>query len=520
MKNKIAIYVRVSTTKESQKDSPEHQKWACIEHCKQIDLDTADLIIYEDRDTGTSIVARPQIQEMISDAQKGLFNTILFSSLSRFSRDALDSISLKRIFVNALGIRVISIEDFYDSQIEDNEMLFGIVSVVNQKLSEQISVASKRGIKQSAAKGNFIGNIAPYGYQKVNIEGRKTLIVDIEKAKVVREIFDLYVNKKMGEKEITKHLNENAIPSAKGGTWGITSVQRILQNEIYTGYNVYGKYEIKKVYTNLKNIGDRKRKLVKKDQELWQKSEKRTHPEIISQELYKKAQEIRQIRGGGKRGGRRKYVNVFAKIIYCKHCGSAMVTASCKKSDKYRYLICSKRRRHGASGCPNDKWIPYYDFRDEVISWVVEKLKKMINSETGSEYSINFVSSINQNIGKEIDKINKLIESNRRLLFELRKSKIVGEIDEKQYGFEKEEYEKEILQLEEKVIKLTENERHDKDFEKIRKEIKQSVDELVTMGNYDDVEKTRIILSRLIQRIVVDSDGQIDVITPLGVIKD
>ncbi|MDT2237648.1 recombinase family protein [Paenibacillus larvae] len=303
MKNKIAIYVRVSTTKESQKDSPEHQKWACIEHCKQIDLDTADLIIYEDRDTGTSIVARPQIQEMISDAQKGLFNTILFSSLSRFSRDALDSISLKRIFVNALGIRVISIEDFYDSQIEDNEMLFGIVSVVNQKLSEQISVASKRGIKQSAAKGNFIGNIAPYGYQKVNIEGRKTLIVDIEKAKVVREIFDLYVNKKMGEKEITKHLNENAIPSAKGGTWGITSVQRILQNEIYTGYNVYGKYEIKKVYTNLKNIGDRKRKLVKKDQELWQKSEKRTHPEIISQELYKKAQEIRQIRGGGKRGG-------------------------------------------------------------------------------------------------------------------------------------------------------------------------------------------------------------------------
>ncbi|ETK29953.1 hypothetical protein [Paenibacillus larvae] len=144
----------------------------------------------------------------------------------------------------------------------------------------------------------------------------------------------------------------------------------------------------------------------------------------------------------------------------------------------------------------------------------------MINSETGSEYSINFVSSINQNIGKEIDKINKLIESNRRLLFELRKSKMLGEIDEKQYGFEKEEYEKEILQLEEKVIKLTENERHDKDFEKIRKEIKQSVDELVTMGNYDDVEKTRIILSRLIQRIVVDSDGQIDVITPLGVIKD
>ncbi|UYL93695.1 serine recombinase [Paenibacillus phage vB_PlaS-5/A] len=113
MKNKIAIYVRVSTTKESQKDSPEHQKWACIEHCKQIDLDTADLIIYEDRDTGTSIVARPQIQEMISDAQKGLFNTILFSSLSRFSRDALDSIKVPPFQVPPLHEKFIFGQSFF-----------------------------------------------------------------------------------------------------------------------------------------------------------------------------------------------------------------------------------------------------------------------------------------------------------------------------------------------------------------------------------------------------------------------
>lgn len=266
MKNcKAVSYVRVSTLYTAQKDSPEHQKRAIEDYAKEMGIEIINS--YEDRGTATSIIIRKDVKKMIADAQKGLFDTILFSALSRFSRDTLDSISLKRLLVNALGIRVISIEDLYDSGKDDNEMLFSIVSIVNQKQSEQLGIASRRGIRQSALKGNYIGSIAPYGYIKTVIEGRKTLIIDDERSNIVKKIFDMYVNKSMGEKTITNYLNGGGgksipIPSYRGGTWGLTSVQRILQNEIYTGTNVFGKYTIKKVYDDITDMSNRRRVLV------------------------------------------------------------------------------------------------------------------------------------------------------------------------------------------------------------------------------------------------------------------
>ena len=120
----------MSTLKESQKDSPQHQEALIREAAAREGIEIN--YVYEDRDTATSIVSRKDVQRMIEDAKRGEIRSLWFASLSRFSRDALDAISLKRILVNALGIRVVSIEDGYDSAVKDDELLFGIKSVVNQ----------------------------------------------------------------------------------------------------------------------------------------------------------------------------------------------------------------------------------------------------------------------------------------------------------------------------------------------------------------------------------------------------
>lgn len=57
MNRSTAIYIRVSTTKESQKYSPEHQEMLCQENARTLDLDVQ--FTYEDRDTGTNIIKRP-----------------------------------------------------------------------------------------------------------------------------------------------------------------------------------------------------------------------------------------------------------------------------------------------------------------------------------------------------------------------------------------------------------------------------------------------------------------------------
>ena len=509
-------YVRVSTMKESQKDSPEHQEALIREYALRegIKLD----IIYEDRDSATSIVDREDVQRMINSAKRGEISSVWFASLSRFSRDTLDALSLKRIFVNALKVRLVSIEDGYDSAKKDDELLFGVKSVVNQNQSEQISISSKRGIRQSAMKGNFTGSIAPYGYKKVVIDGRKTLEVVPEQAEVVKLIYDLYVNHGMGDKNIVHYLNEHNIPSYRGRTWGISSIQRILTNENYTGFTVFGKYTTETAYDDLRDLMRRKKKLVQKPKNEWERTTFQTHEAIISQELFQRAQEMRFLRSGGKHGGnrgggRKAYVNVFAKLIFCAECNSAYVTMKGKMRGKdYRYLMCSRNRRMGKSGCLNNKWLPYQSVRDDLINEILMRLKEKISDfEDGiNEIDLNFPTN---DFDREKKKLQKRIEDNRRLLFEIRRQHMLGEIDNNQYNFEKELYEKEITEAERRLLQISIEEKRVIDTEKVIQEIKKALKELTELKSYDDFDKTRSLLLQVVKRIEVSKDGEITIQT-------
>ncbi|WP_035300393.1 recombinase family protein [Brevibacillus thermoruber] len=521
---RAAVYVRVSTTKESQKDSPEHQVGICREKARLLNIIQPDDLVYEDRDTGTSIVDRPAIKKLVADAQKGFFQVVIFASLSRFSRDTMDSLMLKRTLVDSLKIRLISIDENYDSYIDNDEFKFQIFAAVNQKQSELISLSSRRGIRQSALKGNFTGSIAPYGYRKAIIGNRKTLVPDEQEKEIVKLIFQLYTANKMGEKAIVTYLNGKNIPSPKGGNWGVTSVQRILQNEVYTGANVFSKYEVVKVHS-IDDLHNRKKVLVQRDKSLWERSiQEPTHEPIIDKDLFLQAQQIREMRGGGKRGGVRNKVNVFAGFIKCKHCGSAMVSMKSNNSNRkrdgkeYRYLICSKRRRQGDAGCHNNYWLPYYEFRDELINDIADKLQSITSAQQLFEthkglIQINTTTS-EREIAEQENKINKY----REALYSLRKAVLDGEIDEKQFHYEKAQFEKEIKQYESRLNELQKTLNKRDNLMELYDEVMESLEELLTLtyDEEDEFDELRLILMKLIQQILVEKDGNITIKTTFG----
>lgn len=526
-KNRTAIYVRVSTTKLSQKDSPEHQVGVCRERAKQENLVVQEHLIYEDRDTGTTITDRPAIQQLIKDAQNGAFDIVIFASLSRFARDTGDALNLKRKLVDALGIRLISIDEGYDSKKDLDELKFTIISAVNQKLSEQISYSSRRGKRQSALKGNFTGSIPPYGYKKQLVNDRKILIPDEETKHVVQKIFQFYTANKMGEKAIVDYLNREGIPSPKNGRWGITSVQRILQNEAYIGRNTFGKYELVKVFTNVNDTTERKKKQIQKDPSEWQRShEPQTHQAIIDEETFLKAQEIRLERGGGQRGGIRNRINVFAGIIKCKHCGSSMVSMKSKNGKnstdgrEYRYLVCSKRRRQGDVGCSNDFWLPYYAFRDDLLEELSNRLRSITSAEQLLERFKDTIRVNTNDIDLEIKRLQKNIDENRKCILELRKEKMRGAIsDEEQYKFEKRHYEQEIQVWENRINSLKQELQKKADLTQLYEDVMDSLDELLDL-DYDNFDELHLTLKKLIASIEVDRDGQINVMTTFGIQLD
>ncbi|WP_233146899.1 recombinase family protein [Paenibacillus selenitireducens] len=514
---RAAIYVRVSTTKDSQKDSPEHQIAACKYFAEDMGWETAEDMIYEDRESGTNITDRLAIQQALKDAHQGAFQVIIFAALSRFARDIGDSINLKRKLVNALRIRLISIDDHYDSD-RDDEMLFSIISSINQSLSEQISRSTRRGKRESALKGNFTGNRPPYGYDKETRNGLKTLVPNENQKMVVETIFQLYTANHFGEKSIAAYLNDQGIPSPKDGKWGITTIQRILQNEAYVGKNRSSKFEIRKVYTNVDDMTERKKVLVQKPKREWRYAHNSwTHQGIIDEATFRLAENLRLQRGGGQRGGPRQKVNVFAGMMKCAHCGSSMVSMKSTRRIReqsrrdYRYLICSRRRRQGESGCCNNYWLPYDPFHEDLIQCISQILRSTFSPEELLEKHKRLVQVTHTDLESEMKKRKKWIIENRKCLMELRKERLKGHVlDEHQYELEKSHYEREIVQHESRLIQLQQEWQRKTDMTDLYEKTMERLNDLLNVS-FETFDDSQLTLKKLISRIEADRQGNVHV---------
>lgn len=199
-------------------------------------------------------------------------------------------------------------------------------------------------------------------------------------------------------------------------------------------------------------------------------------------------------------------------MVSCKSKGRK----SNKGGREYRYLICSTRRRQGDSGCDNSLWIPYINFRDTILAEVSDKLKKLINVDfITEEYKEKIVRSKAVDNKKEFKKLGNSIDANRKFLFELRKMKMLGDIDDGQYRFEKEQYEKEIETLQTKLANASEVINEKVNMEKMYDEIRRALHDLAEL-HYEQLDEMRLVLFKLVEKLVVSKSGDVEVYTPLG----
>jgi len=106
--------------------------------------------------------------------------------------------------------------------------------------SEKTSIRVKAAHTQMTQDGIWRGGNCPYGYRLVHKGriGKKNrplydLEIDEDQAAVVREIFDLLINKGYGTHRIAMYLNEKYPDSGK--IWHGKTVRDMVRNPIYTG---------------------------------------------------------------------------------------------------------------------------------------------------------------------------------------------------------------------------------------------------------------------------------------------
>ena len=151
-KMRAAIYARVSTSNHGQ--DPGMQTHELREYCQRRGLE----IVGEYVDAGISGAKerRPQLDRLMTDCRRRLFDTVLVYRYDRFARSLRHLVNALEEF-RALGIEFISLHEGVDTSTPNGRLIFGIFASIAEFERELIRDRVKSGIAAARSKGKRLG---------------------------------------------------------------------------------------------------------------------------------------------------------------------------------------------------------------------------------------------------------------------------------------------------------------------------------------------------------------------------
>ena len=488
----IAAYCRVSTDKSDQLNSLETQKEFFLEYTKR----TGDNLIklYADEGiSGTKIKNRKEFQRMLADAEKGLFDMVVVKDISRFARNTVDLLQSVRK-LKSLGIETQFLTANMTS-MGNSEFVLTIFGALAQEESANTSKRIKFGKKMNAEKGR-VPNIV-FGYDKT-IGDYFNLSINENEAMAIRQIFQWYTEEGYGGSKIANMLNERGIKTKRGNNWSQNSVCRILTNEIYTGKIINGKEEIADFLT-----GQRK----EKDESEWLVT-LRPELRIIEDEVFDKAQDILKGRHDSFKITHERQSNkyLFSTLIKCKECGWSFRRTVRQYKNTYVRWVCSGHNGKGADSCPNAVTVDEEELiqaLQEYFQEILSKKKKVINYVIKEFQRVYKAKDENIEYEKQLNaELNKLHKSREKYM-DMYTDDLISreELNEKIGGMRKE-----IERLENELKMVSYHLTKGEQLEAILNSTFKQLEDIT-----DVHEMTNAQLKRLINKIEVDKEGNVDI---------
>lgn len=309
-KKKIAVYIRVSSDDQVELYWPDNQKEKILNYInvrsEQREIPTEDDIYFDAWVSGTlEIDKRPALRSLFEKIEFGIWETkvydmILVYKVDRFARRLsvlLEIVERLRLY----DIWFASVTESLDTDTPFGNAMLGILWVFAELERSLIEERTSGGREQALKQWKRMND--KYGYKRVKND---PFILEDE-AKNVVLIYDLFVNKKMSIANIARELrNRNIqVPAASKPSkrkkdsmdrvvsdiykWWDKTIRTILTDEVYIG---------KYYYWKTKTVKDPKKWKITIDVP---KEERKTSdmkfPEIISEEVFYRAQELFQDKG-------------------------------------------------------------------------------------------------------------------------------------------------------------------------------------------------------------------------------
>ena len=275
-KLRVAAYCRVSTDNDDQKESLEAQKAHYETWIKRHSNWDFAGIFYDFGITGTKADVRDGLQALMYECRIGRIDYVLTKSVSRFSRNTTDCLSLVRELLS-YNIPVYFEKENLDTGSMESELILSIISGMAQDESESISKNVKWTVQKRIEAGKYKFGYPPYGYGR---DENGMMVINPEEAKHVRQIFDWALSG-IGTFKIAHMLEEQGVPTRRGSAWAASTVKGILTNEKYYGAAMFQKTYTDSSFKRHRNHGEADSYFVSGH-----------HEAIVSEEEFHKVQEI------------------------------------------------------------------------------------------------------------------------------------------------------------------------------------------------------------------------------------
>ena len=477
---KVCAYARVSTDSEEQLTSYSSQ----INHYTNYIKSNSDWEfagVYADEGiSGTQVKKRTEFMRMIDDALNGKIDMIIAKSISRFARNTLDTLKYVRL------LREHNVDVYFEKEnihtLElDSEMFLTLYSAFAQAESESTSQNVKMGMRAKMKRGEMNGIARIYGY--IWNKETKELEINEEQAKIVRQVFNWYINGK-GTQTISRLLNEKGILTYTGKRWTSSRIRNMIINEKYVGDLISQKWYIENPISHraVQNFGEKEKYYVKDH-----------HIPVISREVWNKAQEIYEKRSskvipeGSKHPTNYSKRYPFSSKITCGFCGTTYVRrhGSKKKDGTIPYYWMCYQRVYDKKDCKDSRYI-----REDILEKMFIELYNNIvkNKHKTKELLLNTIKNvINDN---DYQKSINEIENNKKILqdklLKLVDMRLDNSITKEVYDLKETEIKTKLSNLDEELKELQKLNDDNKNISTKIKEIEKIINVPCTLTEFDE----------------------------------
>lgn len=505
---RVGIYIRLSKEDEekekySESESIGNQRALLMQYIKENKLNFIAEYV-DDGISGTSF-DRPGFNKMIEDIENGKINMVITKDLSRLGRNYVQSGYYTETYFPEHNVRYIAILDNIDTAIDSaNNDIAPFKSILNEMYAKDTSKKINSVLQSKRKQGEYLGT-APYGYKK-DPENKYHLIVDEEAAKVVKLIFEKYLEG-YGTMQIADYLSEQKIPipsdynkkkrgtkSITYGLWAQSTVRFILSNEIYTGTVIQGKR---------KKLSFKSKKFIDVPEEDWVRVPN-MHEAIVSVEDYERAKRIIESTKGS-RVVENDYL--FKGLLRCYDCKGYIGIRSPDKNGNI-YGRCQRYGRYGKFDVCSPHNFNYQVFEESMILVLKEICKEYSNKKRLEEIAKRSKSKED----KELDLKNRLKTYESQIQKETRKLELLYEdrlseiITVDSYIENANRIKTQVKEYQERIKDIQQELSGEENSKNKDEKLNNLVDEFLNME-----KPTKEIIREFIDKIEIHSDKQVDI---------